>query len=379
MLSRSAKPLLVVLLLLAGCEQKPDLALEEPPPRAAPSSQDLAASDAQLDASPSNSALAALREHMLELPPRDGPAQRIAFGSGRLAQLGQKELVVRATSDFKVVLRASVRDPRAVAELADGSLVAADADALYHLERDAKTLKRYPRVVLLPGSLLLADRKEAKNIWILHTFKPSLYHHLLEASESPLLPLGDVFDLGPMVRGGFVAMKDGSFLYASEGELSRVFPKGKKSTFKLPARDAKPQRLLTTRRIDQAWCVWSNGTIELFQVAPQLRSVRVWQLPSNAYDVASSDRHVAVLRWERDEKGPRRWTLVILDENGENLRSLEAPSAPAPGQGNDWVQTVTRDKTLVLSTREPVVAVGGVPSLLVWSIETGKSLFSEGN
>jgi hypothetical protein len=374
-----AKPLLVVLALLVACEEKPDRDFEEAPPRAAPALRDLAASDARVDANPSNSAVAALREHTLELPARDSPAQRIAFGGRRIAQLGQKELVVRTTSDFALVLRTPVRDPRAVAELADGSLVAADGDALYHLERDAKALKRYPRVVLLPGSLLLADRKEPKNIWVLHTLKPSLYHHVIEASESPLLPFGDVFDLGPMVRGGFVAMKDGSFLYASEGEISRVFPQGKKSSFKLPAREAKVQRLLTTRRIDHAWCVWSNGSLELFQVAPQLRSVKSWQLPSNAYDVASSDRHIGVLRWERDASGPRRWTLLILSESGEKLHSLEVPSEPAPGHGNDWVQTVTRDKTLVLSTREPVVAVGGVTSLRVWSIETGKSLFSEGN
>jgi hypothetical protein len=373
------KPLLVALSLLVACEEKPDRNLARTPPPAASALQDLAASDAAVNTNPGNSALAALREHTLELPPRDGPAQRIAFGSGRIAQLGQKELVVRTTSDFTEVLRAPVREPRAVAELADGSLVAADGDALYHLERDAKALKRYSRVVLLPGSLLLADRKESKNVWVLHTVKPSLYHHVLEASNSPLLPFGDFFDLGPMLHGAFAAMKDGSFLYASEGEVSRVFPKGKKSSFKLPARGARVLRLLTTRRIDQAWCVWSNGSIELFQVAPQFRRVRAWQLPSNAYDVASSDRHVAVLRWDRDTNGPRRWTLVILSENGEKLRSLDVPSEPAPGHGSDWVQTVTRDKTLAISTREPVVAVGGVTSLLVWSIETGERRFSEGN
>jgi len=379
MFERARKPLLFALALLAACEEKPERGLEEALPRAAASLNDLAAGDAAYDANPSNSTVAALREHTLDLPPREGPAQRIAFGSGRLAQLGQKELVVRTTSDFAVVLKTPVREPRAVAELADGSLIAADADALYHLERDAKALKRYPRVVFLPGSLLLPDRKVATNIWVLHTLKPSLYHHVLEASDSPLLPFGDVSELGPMVRGGFAAMKDGSFLYASEGALSRVFPKGKKSSFKLPAREATVQRLLITRRIDQAWCVWSNGLIELMQVAPQFQSIRSWKLPSNAYDVASNDRYIAVLRWDRDAAKARRWSLAILDEKGETRRSLEVPSEPAPGHGNDWVQTVTRDKTLVLSTREPVVAVGGVTSLLVWSIETGKSLLAEGN
>jgi hypothetical protein len=378
MLEPARKPLLFCLALLGACEQKPDR-LEEPLPRTAASLHDLAAADAPYDAKPSNSAVAALREQTLDLPPRDGPAQRIAFGSGRLAQLAEKELVVRNTRDFSVVLKAPVRDPRAVVELADGSLIAADGDGLYHLERNAKALKRFPRAVFLPGSLLLSDRKEAANVWILHTMKPTLYHHVLEASDSPLLSFGDVSELGPMVRGGFVAMKDGSFLYASESELSRVFPKGKKSSFKLPSRGATVQRLLTTRRIDQAWCVWSNGSIELIQVLPQFRSIKSWQLPSNAYDVASTDRHVAVLRWERDSARARRWSVVILDEKGQAARSLDVPSEPAPGHGNDWVQTVTRDKTLVLSTREPVVAVGGVASLLVWNIETGKSLFRSGN
>ena len=375
----AVRQLLLVLVLSVACEEKQDRRLEEPPPRTVSSAPDLAAADASYDASPSNSAVAAVREQQLDLPPRDGPAQRIAFGSGRVAQLGQNELVVRKTGTFEPVLKLPVRDPRAVADLADGSLLAADADALYHLERDAKTVKRYPRVVFLPGSLLLPDRKQATNIWILQTLNPSLYHHVLEASDSPLLPFGDVFELGPMVRGGFVAMKDGSFLYASERELSRVFPKGKPSRFKLPERGATVQRLLTTRRIDQAWCVWSNGSIELFQVAPQFASIRSWQLPSNPFDVASNDRYVAVLRWERDAQRARRWTLVLLDEKGEKLHSIEVPGAPAPGHGNDWVQAVTRNKTLALSTREPVVAVGGVTTLQVFGTESGKPIFSEGN
>ena len=378
MLGRRSKSLLAVLVLLGACDQKPDRNPEQALPRAAASERDLVLADAG-DGAAINRAVAALREHTLDLPPRDGPAQRIAFGSGRLARLGQDELVVRTTSDFAVVVRVPMRDPRAVVELADGSLLAADGDALYHLEAKAKTAKRYPRVVLFPGSLLLADREEARNIWVLHTLTRSLYHQVLEESPSQLLPFGDAIDLGPMVSGGFVAMKDGSFLHASESELSRVFPKGKKTTFKLQTRGAKVQRLLTTRRIDQAWCVWSNGVMELFQVAPQFRAIRSLPLPSNVFDVASNDRHVALLRWERQADSPRRWSLVVIDENAKKLLSLELPSEPAPGHGSDWVQAVTRDKTLVLSNREPVVAVGGVTSLTVWNIETKQSLFSEGS
>jgi hypothetical protein len=373
-----SKSLLALLLMLAACDREPGPNVEQMA-RQAPSAADLAETDANSDAAPSNSAVAALREHTLELPVRDAPAQRIAFGRKRLAQLGQDELVVRTTSDFAVVARAPMRVPRAVVELADGSLLAADDDALHHLEVNAKTLKRYPRAVLFPGSLLLADRKHALNIWILHTAKPSLYHHALEESASLLLPLGDVFDLGPMVRGGFTAMKDGSFLYASESELSRVFPGGKKVTFKLPARGAKIQRLLTTRRIDQAWSVWSNGLMELLQVAPQFSAIRNFSLPSNVYDIACSDRHIALLRWERQATAPRRWTLEILDGNAKPLRSFELPAELAPGHGVDWVQVVTRNRALVVSNREPVVAVGGVTSLKVWNIETGKELYSQRN
>jgi hypothetical protein len=322
------------------------------------------------------SAVAAIRERALDIPARDAPAQRIAFGAGRLAQLGEKELVVRSTADYAIVLKVLVQEPRAITELADGSLLMAAGDGLYQLEPRSKALLRYPRVIFLPGSLLLSDRKDPKRFFTFHAASGSLYPHLLEKSDAPLLPFGEASELGAVSRGAFTPLKDGSFLYASAGSLSRVFPHGKKLTFELPPRSGEIQRLLTTRRIDQAWSVWSDRKLELFQVVPQLASVRTLALPPHVFDAASSDRFVATLCWETRPSGPRRWSLSVIDGDGVERFSVEVPGQPAPGSGDDWIRAVTLDKTLVMSRHEPLIAVGGPTSVTVWNIDKKTEMFA---
>jgi hypothetical protein len=370
---QAALRILGALAACGGCARTPD----EDMPKVTLAVPDASTrATAPASAAATAKALAVLREHALELPPRDAPAQRIAFGAGRFAQLGEQELVVRNTGDYAVILAQPVQDPRAVTELADGSLLVATGDALYHLERKATAVKRYPRVVLLPGSLLLPDRKEPTRFFSFHTVSGSLYPHVLEPSESPLLPFGDVSELGVVSRGAFTPLKDGSFLYASDGALSRVFPRGKKLTFKLPPRPGEIQRLLTTRRIDQAWSVWSDRQLELFQVAPRLASVKTLPLLPHVFDAASSDRFVALLCWENRPAGPRRWSLSVIDGDGQKRFEIEVPGEPATGAGEAWVAAVTRNKTLVLSNREPLVAVGGPTTFTIWNIEQGRAAFS---
>ena len=320
------------------------------------------------------SAVAALRDRTLPIPPREAPAQRITFSKDRIAQLGDNELVVRSVKDWQVSARVPVEDARAVTTLADGTLLAVGGRGLYHLEHGAGSAKLYPRVPLLPGSLVFGDRREKQQFWVLQTLSSALSRYELTQSAGSLLGMADFFELEGLGRGPFVVLKDGSFLYAVANRLERVFPRGKQTKLELPRQSGEVWRLLTTRRIDQVWVARSRGALELVQIAPQLNVVRSIEQPLPPYDVASSDSYVASLCIETPAGQARRFTLIVWDAQGHQKLKLGLSSDPAPGRGDDWVSVVTREKTLALSNNPPFVAIGGPTRLSVWDVKSGRQV-----
>ena len=321
---------------------------------------------------PSASALAVLRERSLQIPPRAMPAQSISFGRGRLAQLRDSELVVRELSSFAIVARFPIKKGRGVLELADGALLAASADGLQRLLPDAKTSERFPVVTLLPGSQLVADRRERDRLWVLQVLSPTLYRYDLSPSTLPLLAPSEFFELGEPRPEAFVSLKDGSFLYGSRSQLRRMFAGGKQVRIELPPRDPRIFRLLLTRRIDQVWVVFRDGRADLLQIAPGHQLVRSLELGATVFDLAANDTQIGMIRVEQTGAGPRSFSLSVIDDRGKETLTAALPSEPAPGIGDDWVNAVTRNKTIAMSTNPPLVAVGGPSFLAVWNLKTGQ-------
>jgi predicted small lipoprotein YifL len=367
---------LAALALWAGCEREGPP--REPPPPDRPREQSQIpdqlqrligdASVSAADASAAASALTELRKSKLELSPRHAAAEQLAFGRGRLAQLATDQLVVRDTAKFAELARISLPAPRRVVELADGGLLAVGGDAVVRLEPRAKDPERYGRIPLFPESLVLADRRDARRIWVLHGFGSLLYRYGVGGDAGALETL-EFLDLQGFDQGAFAALKDGSFLYTAGDKLRRFFHGGKRWELALPE-GGRVWRLLTTRRIDQVWIGREGGTLELAEIsAGGLRIVRAMKIGS-AFDVASNDHELAVVEVESGE-GARRWKLAVYDPSGKRRFEAALPGDPTPGAGEDWVGIVTRDKTLALSTYAPLVAVGGPGALSVWNTKSG--------
>ena len=328
------------------------------------------------------SAVASIRESSLELPARALPAQRISFGRGRLAQLTESELVVRELSSWSIVARLPMRDARGVLELADGSLLAASADGLHRLPPNAKTFDRFPLVTLLPGAEIVADRRDRERLWVLQTVSPSLYRYELSSGTpdggSPLPSLSllapSAFsELSGPRPDAFVSLKDGSFLYGSGHELRRTFGIGGKSTrIELAAHSPGILRLLVPRRVDQVWVVFRDGHAELVQIGVGHLVIRKLELGAGLFDMATNDDKLGMIRAERSDAGSRSFTLSVIDDRGNPKLTAPLPSEPAPGDDDDWVKAVTRNKTIAMSTNPPLVAVGGPTWLAVWDLKTGQ-------
>ena len=376
--------LLGMLVVALGCEKEGPP--REPPPPARPAGSEPRipeelrglvgdASMAKADAAAAAGAIAELRRTKLELAPRKWSAERLAFGKGRLAQLGTDALVVRDTKDFGEVVRVPLEEPRRAVELADGSLLGVGASAVVRVDKKGKEIERYPRIPLFPESILFGDRRNEQRVWVLHSFGSLLYQYEIGGDAGGVTTL-EFLDLEGFDQQAFAALKDGSFLYTSKAELRRFFPGGKRWELSLP--EGPPVwRLLTTRRIDQVWIARGDGQLELAQIAQNgVRVVKSLKL-ERAFDIATNDKEIAVVHVENTEGKPRRWTLAVYDTGGKPRFEVELPGDPQVGAGDSWVSAVTRDKTVALSERSSHVAVGGPGWLGVWDTKTKKRVYGD--
>lgn len=368
---------LAVLLSLVGCDERPP----DPPARPAepprPPALDLDAAlaepgdaagfDAQSEA---KRVVAEMRSARLDVAPRRVPAQRIAFGKERLLQLTEAELVIRDTRDMKEVTRLPMTGPRRVATLADGSVLAAGASDVWYVPRDPKKAERYSRVPLFPDSLMLGDRRDKKKLWVHHGIDPTLYPYELGAAGR--LESLDLVPLTGADQKGFAMLKDGSCVYTAGDTLERFFPGGKKWTLTLPA-GGEVWRILTTRRLDELWLARADGKLVLAQLSDTTLTVRKTLDLPGTFDIASNDSEIALLRLETGsgDGGSRSWKLVVLGADGKEQMSTELPLDAAPTT-EDWVREITKNRGVVLSPSQSLVAVGGPSWLAVWRSKTGQ-------
>lgn len=317
-----------------------------------------------------------IREHKLTLTARNVPEQRIAFGRSSLGQLTSDALIVRDDKTWKERAKVTITDPRRLLVLAGGGYLALSGSSSYLLAPGAKHAEPHPRVTLFPGSVAFAERSNKNHFWVLHSFDETLYQYQLDTAIGSMMGMGDFVELKGFDHRAMVGLKDGSFLYTTQKGFRRFYPKGKRIDMKALPGEGKVWRLLTTKRLDRVWIAQGDGEVVLAQLGPQLRQIRKIQLPATLFDIASSDSYLAALRVEQPKDGKRRWQLVVYDADGKQLLQVKLPAGAPPPPGEDWVRAVTRDRSVVLARRAPLVAVGGPGRVAVWNIKTGKQVLS---
>jgi hypothetical protein len=135
----------------------------------------------------------------------------------------------------------------------------------------------------------------------------------------------------------------------------------------------EPWRLLPGRRIDQAWAVAADGSVEHWPLTDRVQVLGRFTLGAPPFDVASSEAYLAAVVVEEGGTGPRRFLLRVFDADGTRALERSLPAGP-PARGDQWAARAVADRHVVLGDAEPVVAVGGPGSLKVWSLPDGNLL-----
>jgi hypothetical protein len=158
-------------------------------------------------------------------------------------------------------------------------------------------------------SLVLADRRDERRVWVLHAFGSLLYQYGIDGDAGSVQTL-EFLDLEGFDKGAFAALKDGSFLYTAGNQLIRFFPGGKRTKLALPE-GASVWRLLTTRAssdLDRA-CDASSISSDPAAGArvARLLELRMFRRRQQRPGARSPSRRVTARR---------DWSLVVYDASG---------------------------------------------------------------
>jgi hypothetical protein len=181
-----------------------------------------------------------------------------------------------------------------------------------------------------------------------------------------VVPLAE-YDGGPIA-----AMRDGMLLYRAADGVRRASPGGRPHRLKT---ELVPWRLLPAQRVDQAWAVAENGSVELWQIGDKIAVKVRAVLGAAPFDVASSSDYLAAVLVEEGSGTPRRFRLVVLSEEGEPVLRQDL-GVEAPAAGEKWAALAGRDRHVALAEGQPLVAVGGPGSVRVVRIPDGAAVLA---
>jgi hypothetical protein len=165
-------------------------------------------------------------------------------------------------------------------------------------------------------------------------------------------------------------LRDGALLYRSNDGVRRGMPGGRSERFRP---EVEAWRLLPGRRIDQAWAITADGSIELWQLTDRVVRVTAFTLGAPPFDVTASESHLAAVVVDEGANRPRRFRLLVFTAEGERVLERALPEGPPP-QGENWAELAVRDRHVALSSTEPLVAVGGPGALTVFRLPGGETV-----
>jgi hypothetical protein len=354
---------LAVLFLTLGCEEEPVVASRHAAPSA--SGQGLSPGARAVA-----SLVASVRSHELSLAAPSFQLQPFAFGKNLFVRLTADGVEAYTIPAGALLFAQPLDEPRGVVEIAGGSVVVVAAEMSLRVDPGAKQPVRLPAIPFLPGTVLVPDRKDSRGLWSAHSAGKVLARHVLDISGKRRLegvvPLAE-YDGGPIA-----AMRDGMLLYRAADGVRRASPGGRPHRLKT---ELVPWRLLPAQRVDQAWAVAENGSVELWQIGDKIAVKVRAVLGAAPFDVASSSDYLAAVLVEEGSGTPRRFRLVVLSEEGEPVLRQDL-GVEAPAAGEKWAALAGRDRHVALAEGQPLVAVGGPGSVRVVRIPDGAAVLA---
>lgn len=345
----------LVACLVIACRRAP---LPEPPapPSAEPPGTAVAAAI--------NSVLSGVHARVsLSAPPWQ--TQSLAFGQHLLGVLGPDRVHAYSLPDATLLADEPLVAPRGIVAIAGGSLVASGRTAALRLDPGAKKAVRLPPIPSLPGTLLLPERRDSAFVWALESRGRVLLRQRL------VLDPARTFDrdvtLEDYAGGALTVLRDGAMLYRAPGGVRRALPENRS---RLLATGFDIWRLLPGRRVDQAWAIAPDGSVELWVIGDRLVVQKRFAAGAAPYDAAANGEYLALVVLDEPGNAPRRFRLLVFTNEGE--RVLERELEPgAPEVGDDWAIHAGENRHVALSEEEPLLAVGGPGSLALYRLPAG--------
>jgi hypothetical protein len=312
-------------------------------------------------------ALASVRSR-LSLAAPEWELQPIATGRRLLVRLASDKLESYALPEAKLTFEKKLDGPRAAVAIAGGSVVAIGRLESFRVDPGAKEPVRLPALVYTPGTLVLPERRDSSVLYNVERSTRSLLKQPLVAGRNTLL--GERVELDGYDGGPIAMMRDGAALFRTSDGVGLALPGTRPKPLK--GSELRPWRLLPGRRIDQAWAIGADGSVESWQLAGRIQVLRRFTLGAPPFDVTSSEVYLAAVVVE-EGRGPRRFLLRVFDAEGRPVLERVLPPDP-PAKGEKWAAKVVADRHVVLGDPEPIVAVGGPGALQVWALPGGNSL-----
>jgi hypothetical protein len=311
----------------------------------------------------------------MKLPPRRAAAPELGFGKGRLGMLAEDALIVRdATRLSDAPLVFPLDRPRALATLADGSLLAAgESRSLRLLPHDEKP-QLVPKITLFPESSLFGDRRNPDRVWVLPGLTKTLFGYDALRGPASLAVAAEWIDLEAFDDRAFTSVRDGSFLYSTAEGLLQFYGATSSKKPLASSLGTGSFRLLPASRPDTLWVV-ADSSARLFRIlAGKLVRLKSIELRAGVFDAAAEGDLLAVLELAQPDDAPWRFELEIFDVRGNAEGHATLPAVETTGE--DWVARLVQNRSLALSADLRLVAVGGPSHLDVLSTRNGSLVFS---
>lgn len=291
--------------------------------------------------------------------------QPLAFGRGLFVRLREASAEVYSVPELKLLYEQTLSGPRAVTPITGGSVLVVGEAAAYRVDPGARRAVELAPVTWVPGTVLLPERREPGVVWGVQRGGRLFVEHKLVKPGARLE--SEPLSLEGYEGGAVTSLRDAAFLFRSSSGVARSMPRGRPVAYKTPF---AAWRVLPAARVDQAWLIAEDGSVERVQLADRLFVVQKFSLGAAPVDVAASKDVLAAVVVDEPRGAERRFRLVVFTPDGAPVLDRPLPAGP-PAVGENWAEAAVRDRTVALSETEPLIAVGGAGALQILKLPSG--------
>lgn len=304
----------------------------------------------------------------MSLAAPDWQLQPLAFGQHLLGVLGEARVRAYSLPEATLLLDEPLAQPNGIVEIAGGSLLASGRSVALRLDPNAKKAVQLPPIPTLAGTVLLPERRDSGFVWAVQPRSKLLLRQRLDLDRTRSYDRDltlEEYDGGPIT-----ILRDGALFYRGQGGVRRSMPESRPRAL---TTSFEPWRLLPGRRVDQAWAIAKDGSVELWLVGERLLVQKRFAAGAAPFDADANPDYLALVVVDEPGDAPRRFRLLVYTHEGERILERGLPEGE-PEVGEDWEAKAVADRHVALGDGDPFVAVGGPGGVTLFHLPEGTAL-----